>query len=177
MKHTTRVLPGVAGTVLLASALANIVLLRPETMNFFSLFIWIHGAVILLEFWVIVRLKRLQKSGAKALEVLRTFPGWVKLLAIAVLAITALTSSAISFDTDALSDATTVHSKNWHEDNGTYWLSVNGRPEVEITKPEYEYLQRNLHRVFAIAWLLLAYLILIQSNYVVRREEAQSNAA
>ncbi|NBQ68324.1 MAG: hypothetical protein EBU46_05620, partial [Nitrosomonadaceae bacterium] len=76
-----------------------------------------------------------------------------------------------------LPDGTAIHSKNWSESNGKYWLSMNKQPAIEITKLQYQQLQRESHAFFALVWLLLSYIITLEWHYVARREAQRANAA
>lgn len=177
MTVSARTLTALSTALLFASVAANIVLALPSATWLFPLFFIVHIALLTLGIWAIFRIRKLKTNWSGVVRTLLPVSKWLLATAAVAAATAVFTGRTINFDLGTLPDGTPVHSKNWRAENGKYWLSLNKGPATEISSAEYKKLQRETYAVFATAWVLFAYLILVQWHYVARRESDGANAA
>ncbi|MFT3664999.1 hypothetical protein [Piscinibacter sp.] len=177
MTIASRTLTIASVCVLTASAFACLIAPIEAATEFFPLLFWIHIAVIMLGILGSLRIRKLKSTWSEVWHAFLPIPRTLIILGIIAAAIAAYSTKNVQFDFGTLPDGTAVHSKNWSESKGRYWLSLNKQPEFEITKVQYQQLQRESHAFFALLWLLLSYLITLQWHYITRREAQRANAA
>ena len=177
MKVPSRTITAISFGLVCASVAANAALALPNAVAIFPLFFFIHIAIVGLGIWVLLRIRKLKSSWTDVFGAFRPIPKWLMLTGVMVATVAVLSSRGITIDLGTLPDGTSIHSKNWHMDDEKYWLSLNRQPAVEISKTEYEALQRESYAAFAIGWLVFSYLILVQWYYVHRRETEVANTA
>jgi hypothetical protein len=177
MTVSARTLTAFSAALLCASVAANIVLALPNAVGFFPLFFFVHVAIVGLGIWVVLRIRRLRTSWSEVIRALSSVPKWLLAAGAITVAVAAFSARGINFDMGTLPDGSPIHSKNWRERDGRYWLSLNKGPATEISSAEYQKLQRESYAFFATGWVLFSYLLLIQWHYVTRRESAGANAA
>jgi ABC-type dipeptide/oligopeptide/nickel transport system permease component len=177
MIHASRPLAASA-IVLAASAVAATILLIPGLRPFFAFFYWIHVAIIALGIWAMWRSRKLRTTWLEALRIFwSTLPRWVLALSNPVLLLLLPAATSGAFSLGALPDGTPVHRRSWYESDGKFWVRENNLPPRELASAEFEVLQLQHSQVFASAWVLFSYLILLQWHYVGRREGQAQHAA
>lgn len=177
MTIPARALTAASAALLCASVAANLVLAVPSAAWLFPLFFMVHVAIVALGIWVVLRIRKLKSSWSEFIHTFIPIPRWLLAAGAVAAAVAGFTGRSVNFDLGTLPDGTPVHSKNWHAEDGKYWLSLNKGPVTEISSGEYEKLQRESYAFFAAGWVLFSYLILLQWHYVSRRESADANAA
>jgi hypothetical protein len=157
--------------------LASVLAPMPAATEFFPLLFWIHVAVVILGIWAIFKIPTLKSTWAEAWQAF--FPVPTTLIVVGVLAavVAGISAKTVNLELGKLPDGTAIHSKSWTVSNGKYLLSLNKQPAVEITKDKYQELQRETYSMFALAWVILSYIIALHWHYIARGEEQKEHAS
>jgi hypothetical protein len=177
MNIKPQTLTAVSIAVLLASSAACLIAPIEAATEFFPVFFWIHIAIIVLGIWATFRIRKIKSSWPEVAGALFPLPSKLVVLGVAAAAVALHSGKSLRFDMGTMPDGTVVHSKDWSERDGRYWLSLNNQQPVEITKVRYQELQRESYVFFALFWVLFSYIIVLEWHYVARREAQRTNAA
>jgi hypothetical protein len=177
MNVKPQTLTAVSIAVFLASAAACSIAPFEAATEFFPLLFWIHIAIIALGIWGTLRIRKLKSSWPEVARALFPLPSKLVILGVAAAALAVHSGRNLHFDMGTMPDGTAVHSKNWSESGGKYWLSLNKQQPIEITKVRYQELQRESYVFFALFWVHFSYIIVLQWHYVARCEAQRAHAA
>lgn len=157
--------------LLLVSVLVRALLEWTPFVQYFSYFMWIHVAVIVLAVygaWVLRKSRGI--PGGEFSAFLRGLPIWLAALALPVALAVAPMFSLVGSSQGTTPDGQAVRSKSWSQEGDRYYVVLNRKVKVEIAAAEYVEANRQGSRFFCSAWILFSYLALVIWHYNRGRE-------
>jgi hypothetical protein len=141
----------------------------PGFVEYFPFLLWIHILIIASGFYGIWRNWKLSHATSSGfIFFIKGFPAWLLALAIPVcFAITPLLSLP-STDLGTTAEGEKIFRRSWSAEHGRYFVRINNGKPVEISSTEYDEHQRQSFKVFASAWVLFSYLLLVLWHYLWR---------
>lgn len=136
---------------------------------------WNHVLIILVFGVAIFRLRKLPKTSI--LEALRIFPKWLIPVGFVCLILAAPNWSESKFELGETATGEQVTRKSWYAEGDKYFLKLNDSITEEISRAEYEELQRETFEFFARGWVMFSFCCLVFWYYIGRREYVPTNAS
>ena len=163
--------------VFVVAVAVRVLLHWPSFLEYFPYFLWVHVAIIALAFYGFWALRRSPKprSGETPSRPSR-LPPMLIALAVPVMLASAPIASLPFKSLGTTPDGAAVYRKSWTVENGRHYVVLNRTTKVEITPAEHLESERELMIVFASAWVLFSYVVLLLWHYVWRREHAPNAA-
>ena len=139
------------------------------------LLMWNHVLIIVVFAVAIFRVRKLPK--ASLTDTLRSFPAWLIVVGVASVVFAAPNWAPSKFDLGKTDTGEQVTRKNWYAEGDKYFLKLNNSVPKEISRADYEELQRGSYEFFARMWVIFSFGCLALWYYIWRRAEAVPNAS
>ncbi|PZQ13204.1 MAG: hypothetical protein DI564_11900 [Rhodanobacter denitrificans] len=172
-----RVLCAVAYLVLIASVTASALAIYSNGHGLLFYFMWIHLAIILLGWSGIASIIKHKLYRA---DRARDFVARSKaLLAVSVLIIgvAAFAARSVDIGLGRMADGTVIHQKGWFERDGKYWMTINDRAPVEISRTQYRRLDGAMFAFFSLIWVIMSCVLAYGWAYIAWSESERLTAA
>jgi hypothetical protein len=139
------------------------------------LLMWNHLLIIVVFAVAIFQIRKLPKVPWS--DVLRGLPRWLLAVGIVCALLAAPNWSSSTFDLGKTDTGEVITRKNWYAEGDKYYLKLNNSVTKQITKNDYEELQRGNYEFFARTWVIFSFCCLAFWLYIKRRLDATQNAS
>jgi hypothetical protein len=160
---------------LVTSLIAVVASLSTNWSWIVPLLMWNHVLIIVVFAIAVLRVRKLPKAPLN--DIFRSFPGWLIAVGIASAFLAAPNWSPSTFDLGKTDTGEQVTRKNWYAEGDKYYLKLNNSVTRQISKNDYEELQRESYEFFARMWVIFSFGCLAFWHYIKRRLEAAPNAS
>lgn len=174
---TARLLMGLSALLLVTSVIAVVLCTRVEWSRSIPYLMWVHVAILLVFGTGVLAARRLHSdSSARVTPRPRElFAPWIVVVALASVAAAAPNWAGTPVGMGKSPDGTKVTSRHWHTsaDGTRFYESINRRASTQISRAEYEELERGNFAAFARAWVLFSFISLVMWHFIAlrRRDE------
>lgn len=170
-----RVFRCLSWVALATSLIAVAASLSTEWSGIIPLLMWNHVLIIVIFAAAIFKVHKLPKLPLS--DALRSFPRWLIAVGVGCLILAAPNWSESKFDLGKMDTGEQVTRKNWYVEGDKYFLKLNNSITKEISKAEYEELQRESFEFFARGWVIFSFACVAFWYYIGRRTSAPTHAS
>ena len=132
-----------------------------------------QAAVILIVIAGAFQARRLKGEAPSFVGTLRAaFPPWTWAAALVIAVLLWTLGPAGTMAMGKTPDGRQITSEQWHESGGHYYVRINGGQQVEVSREEFEKMQRGLSGIFARLWVIGSFASILLWRYIGIREKA-----
>lgn len=169
----------VSAGLLLVSLVAVAACTRVEWSRVVPYLMWSHVAVIVVFGFGIFAVRRLRSNTAKRVSPRprELFAPWLLATAIVAAAFAIPSWSPSPWETRHAPDGSVATTHQWHAsaDGTRYYESFNRGPEREISRADFQELERSMFSGFARMWVLFSFIALVMWRFVALRWQGELN--